>query len=520
MKKIITISKKKKFIKIFSIVLLLSLAIGIPVGAHLSKRGKKINISKVKQGNVSEYYSTKGIINSSGRNSYIILEGTKVKKVNVEIGESVKEGELLATFDTSGVDKIIKEKEQVYDEAVNQYYRIARTVETASTQVESLGNKIKKLEGVSENLKDQMGVAINSNNTNQISAKDVKSALDVLSGGNSELSDQEVDELIKDMEENDSKIVSSYGLSDINEILSSGSVLENQLLNLDLQIDLLKSQKNTLETSISQTYLEGYKTAVDTSKTILDKMKSQKNALDNGWRANTNGVVLEVNIEEGQVFKKKDTKNINKENLIDILKKLYDSDSNIDDIAKEVASSQNTSSDVGMVINNFNDYYVEFNIGKYDTQRIKLGMDARISFLSKKYKGTVNFIGTKAEDNITGISALTGSKSSSSNKLPAKVSLEKPDNNLILGFDVTVKIKTKEAKNVLTVPIEALMGDSKNSYVYVYNNKDNSVKKRIIEVGLSSDNCYEVKKGLEKGEKVVVNLTDELDKNEKFYVGD
>ncbi|MEG1179509.1 MAG: hypothetical protein RSD42_03780, partial [Oscillospiraceae bacterium] len=69
-------------------------------------------------------------------------------------------------------------------------------------------------------------------------------------------------------------------------------------------------------------------------------------------------------------------------------------------------------------------------------------------------------------------------------------------------------------------PIEALQVDSKEKYVYVYDKKNETVKKRKVELGIASDKYYEIKSGLKKDEKVVKNLSSQPKEGAKFYVGD
>lgn len=512
--------KNKKFIKTLIAVIILIAVVGILLGVYFNKKKTKIQVAKVKKGNVSEYYTAKGIIESSGKNSYEILKGTKVDQIFVNVGDGVKKGDMLATFDTSGCESLVKQKELEYNQALNQYNKVLRSVEAAKDRVTTLDNKIEKLQSTQENLKEKNGVSANASNKN-ISAEELKKILDTLSGGDSSLTDKEVQEILNDMTKNKQSIPSNYSLEDINNIMNSGSILENQLLNLGLQIDLLEAQRNTLQTTISQTYLDGYKTAVDATKKALKDIKSKKESLDKGWKAKTNGVVSEIQISEGQVFDgSKNESNANKENLVSMLQKVYNSNIDTNKILQDIVASKNSSSGVGMVINNFKDYYVKFSLGKYDAQKIKLGMKAKIYFLSNDYKGVVSYVGTVASSKSTNLSSLTGMTSTPNNKLPAKVTIENPDKKLVQGFDVSVKIKTREVKNVLTIPIECLMGTSDNSYVYIYNDKENSISKRNVKVGASSEDCYEIVSGLKKGEKVVMNLSEDSKKNEKFYVGD
>lgn len=47
--------------------------------------------------------------------------------------------------------------------------------------------------------------------------------------------------------------------------------------------------------------------------------------------------------------------------------------------------------------------------------------------------------------------------------------------------------------------------DDAVTYVYVYNSDKKTVEKRTVELGVFSDDDYEVKSGLSEGEMVVMN---------------
>ena len=96
------------------------------------------------------------------------------------------------------------------------------------------------------------------------------------------------------------------------------------------------------------------------------------------------------------------------------------------------------------------------------------------------------------------------------------------------GMTATVDIKTQTASNVVGIPVPAVTtrepfekskdkkekeseDEENKTYVFVY--KDGEIKAREVEIGLQDLNFYEVKKGIKKGEEIVIAPSLEIAKN-------
>ena len=81
-----------------------------------------------------------------------------------------------------------------------------------------------------------------------------------------------------------------------------------------------------------------------------------------------------------------------------------------------------------------------------------------------------------------------------------------------------ISIDTEKLENVMTIPVEAVStGDGENC-VFVYNEKDKTVSKRVVSLGIGSDSAYEVLDGLQVGEQVVLNPKTSLLDGDKIQV--
>ena len=84
----------------------------------------------------------------------------------------------------------------------------------------------------------------------------------------------------------------------------------------------------------------------------------------------------------------------------------------------------------------------------------------------------------------------------------ARVHIDNPDDNLIIGLDAKLKIELGKKTDVLKVPIAAVNSDSKGDFVYVFS-KDKLQKKNMLRQEFLIKKNIEIIEGLKEGEKVV-----------------
>ena len=112
-----TMTKRKKIILSVSITIALVIVGVLIFFAVKSNESSAVAVVKVSSGDITETLDISGTVNSENQVAFEILDGTLVTKVNVRVGDQIKEGDILATFDTSSVSNVISEKRQAYKEA-------------------------------------------------------------------------------------------------------------------------------------------------------------------------------------------------------------------------------------------------------------------------------------------------------------------------------------------------------------------------------------------------------------------
>ena len=71
------------------------------------------------------------------------------------------------------------------------------------------------------------------------------------------------------------------------------------------------------------------------------------------------------------------------------------------------------------------------------------------------------------------------------------------------GMTAIVEIHIDDVQDVLSVPVQAVQQQEKETFVYV--ERGNGVERQEIEVGRTNDKLVEVKSGISAGERVVLN---------------
>ena len=136
---------------------------------------------------------------------------------------------------------------------------------------------------------------------------------------------------------------------------------------------------------------------------------------------------------------------------------------------------------------------VDFKVSKYNLTSLQVGQKVTITSLDRKYQGSVTNIGKVAEKTEQGAAMAT-----------ARVHIDNPDDNLIIGLDAKLKIELGKKTDVLKVPIAAVNSDSKGDFVYVFS-KD-KLQKKYVKTGISYKKNIEIIEGLKEGEKVVTTI--------------
>lgn len=521
---------KKKFVIPICIVLVVAIAAAAIFGVVKSKEGTEVTLSTITTDDIYETVSLTGEVSAGTTKEYKVSTVATVKEVFVQVGDEVKQNDVLATFDVTALDEQIKTLQSTYNDLLNSYNKSAQSQKEAQNKADALADEISATEALIKKLQNEI------KNTSQFTTKnnskfttaakpttakpestssadatlpsinpdDIQGSIDdlnkVLAGITEDLEtltksieiiaetvaelagslDEEAiaDMIVKKLVESGigedlaKKIADSI---DIKGLIKTAADSNNaQLTAAQIQLVALQGQYALFNAQADGSLLKTQKKALDASKDALDAMKQQKQEMSEGWKAAFDGTITAVDITPGM---------------------------------------QTTLLTAGITLENLNAMAVKVSLGEYDLHKVKVGMPVTVTTAYGTYDAEVASIAPTASggsslgilDNvgsmagISGLSSLTGSGAG----VECVIAIPETDENIVAGFDADVEIKTGEYLGVTVVPIESIKLEKTGSYVYLYNEEDKTVTKTLVETGATSNTSYEVKTGLKVGDRIV-----------------
>lgn len=135
---------------IVAIVIIVLLGGGLYFRKYSEKKSKALRVktTAVTKGEVRSYLSTTAVIKSKKSKDYFGQQ-LKIGKVNVKVGDNVKEGQVLVTFDVTDLNTNIKQAEIQYNNALLQRKELYNQRDQANKKIGDLDKQIKELESKS-----------------------------------------------------------------------------------------------------------------------------------------------------------------------------------------------------------------------------------------------------------------------------------------------------------------------------------------------------------------------------------
>lgn len=513
--------KKRKNKKIIILCSALAVVVLTVVAYMIFKPEEKLAVSTVEvtKQTINETLDTTGTVSTASEQSFTLMNKVKVKTVNVKEGDVVKAGDVLATFDVSSLETALNEKENNYEKALAAYNKAKNSSSSASGKINSTKKQIAELEKKIETLKAKTSTTKPSSTKNGSGVKvsddlvkrfikiakrfgveyDEETArkvlTSILSAGSSK-SD------ISGLLDNLGKIAGGSGSFDMNAFaqMSGGS---SALINAEMTLVQLKAQLATLEFQTNDTYLSVYKTIYENAQSEYQKALNQTNEMKKGWIASEKGLVSEVNIKVGETV---ETQTVVDGKNVDISSIISSVSSGID--VSKMISSFFGSDKVGIKVLNY-PLVADISLSKYDVLDVSVNQEVSVKSANNEiHEGRVSYVGAVATSTGSSLdlnSIMTGS--GSSNTIPAQVTIEDGDKSFIVGTDVDISIITDTQENALVVPVEAIIIDGSDVYVYAYNKDKSTAVKKKVTLGISNDTYYQVLSGVSEGDVLIKNTS-------------
>ncbi|MDD6464075.1 MAG: biotin/lipoyl-binding protein [Clostridiaceae bacterium] len=516
--------KKKKNKKVIVLCSVLAVAVLAVTAYMLFKPEEKLAVSTVQvtKQTINETLDTTGTVSTASEKSFTLIDKVKVKTVNVKEGDTVKAGDVLATFDVSSLEAALTEKENNYEKALAAYNKAKNASSSASKKITSTKKEIAELEAQIEKLKTESqtttaaaastekkdpGVKVSDDlvkrfikvakrfgvEYNEETARKVLSSL--LSAGSTG-SD------ISGLLDNLSTIAGSNGSFDMTALAQMGGS-SGALINAEMSLVQLKAQLATLELQSDDNYISIYKTVYENAQEEYQKALTQTNEMKKGWIADQKGLVSEVNIQVGETVETKtvvDGKNVDISSIISSISSGMD--------VSNMISAFFGSEKVGIKVLNY-PLVADISLSKYDVLDVSVNQEVTVKSADNTvHEGKVSYVGAIATSSGSSLdisSIMSGS--GNTNTIPAQVTIEDGDKSFIVGTDVDISIITDTQENALVVPVEAIVIDGSEVYVYVYDSEKSQAVRKEVTLGIANDTYYQVLSGVNEGDVLIKNTS-------------
>ena len=499
--------KKSKTKKIVWSVIAVILVVAIVVGIILIKSSKSkvdVSLTTISTDTIVQTVSSTGEVSSGLNKDYTAGSIATVKEVFVKVGDQVKKGDKLATFDTSNLDMQVANLNASYKDALAAYNTAVENQNNAKEQLVIVNSAIDNLNNEIAQVEAEMAVAAQETPVSGQSSQYAEGGSgigDIIGGGSGSGSgssssqfQEQIDELIDTIRELQESI---EGINDrVDELTAQLEALAASVNEIDpnsikltaLQIELagLTAQKELYSIIAQGNTVNAQKQLVNTTKQALDTVSAAQQSLDAGWTADFDGTITACSITAG---------------------------------------GQTTALENGITLENMDTRVVTISLGEYDVKKVKVGMQATVKTAYGTYSGEVATIAPTATGGnessimdsvgsmagISGLSSLTAQGAG----VECTILVAEPDEDIIIGFNADVEIQTGTYSQVPCVPIESIILEKEGTYVYLYNEEDETVTKTAITTGATSDTAYEVLSGLSAGQKIVT--TPQTDYKEETF---
>lgn len=498
----------------------------LPAGANMGGQSY-VRTLTLQRGTLDASISASGTVESDDVSSVTTELKYTVKNVNVQVGDTVNEGDVICTLDTEDLEKsIAKMKESLADakeKALKNYQNAQENLTEAEANVtEAYDTK-----------EDKRSARDSAKSAYESAAAQVKSYQSAYDAANAEL-------LAKLNAKQNAQAAYDQALANAQAAISSQAPVsadstdagdEDQIAvpaAAPEEDEAVKAAKQALEAA-ENAYQEAEK-ALQTAQSDLQTAKSSTNhdALQAAY-TQAQSAYEQAKTAYEQAQKTAKTAESSRDDALEAYNKAGESDE-LEELQQQLekctlkaeTSGKVTAvnATVGSAINgaaatiqNTDKLKIAISIAEYDIGKVKVGMKAII---------TSDVMDGEVSGTLTQISPTASGGGSSSSGFAAEVTVDKENSGLLVGTNAKVQIILSTTENVFTVPLDAIEErEDGSSVIYVKTGEDADGQPTFepvaVTVGDTNDYYAEIS-GSELSEGMVVRAA--ADENEAADTAD
>lgn len=425
-----------------------------------------VDITELSKGELVNSINVSGIVQSNEAHSIYAKENLVVEEVRVEVGDTVKTGDVLAVLDTSSVKKDL-EKAQVNKESslvskANDEEAIQNNIASAKKSLEGARLTLEKQKLNYETIKQEYEAGTNIEITN------AKGAL--------ERAEMELTTSKKNYE--NGKVLFEQGFIAQTEYDSYETAYNNALINHTNAKESYDKAVENLEKSYKQAGLD--------LEVAQNSYEAAQVSLESAEQKNTQSYTYSIQQQDIEMSKMQDK----------IANAIITAPADGVVTAKNIEVGQMPSG-ILFEIENMDQLVVTTYIKEYDIANIVLGQEVILKSDGtgdKTIKGIVSYIAPTTRKDTVG-----------TNEFEVEVQVTDKESGLKVGMEARMNIILEQQADIFYVSYDALLTNEQGEDA-IYIVEDGKVKEVPVEVGMESDVYIEVKAlDLQEGIKVISN---------------
>ena len=493
-------------------------------GGNNTDTGTVLEVTEVTRGTVQEIYNSSGTIESENTKTYYSPVTAPIKEFKAVVGQTVKSGDLLVTFDTTNLERDNQQAQLTLQSSLKASEATraqnAKAVEAANAASAQAADQANALADEVNALADQVDAAYAQYQANLEAA-----------GAQAASIQAKTEELQNTIAQNQEIVTANQSVID-----STDSGYAGRRADLDAALNVpeaerTEEQKKTI--ADLQPVFDAYdaavaarnkaQAAIDAANSELQtlsastpdvddagytELKAQYDAKYAEWQAayqaaNAPSTDASMTAAESESLDISDNlaelTALTPEELLEKGREGMKAD--MDGVIASVDPLQSNSAAQGgalFSIASMEDVRVRIEVSPDDYSKMKTGTAVTITVGDNTYEGTLTSVDNIAVQNASGTPVIG-----------AQIHINNPDENICIGATAKVRMTVAESKDVLLVPTEVVNASTEGDFVYVIEN--GVVKERQVELGTSSATETEIVSGLEEGEQVISDLSVDIE---------
>ena len=475
-----TKKKKRKFKKRYILFGILTLGVvGFIIGRINASKNSIVTVEthEVALGNIENILSISGTVESAENKNYFTEITAPLDKVNVKVGDKVKAGDVLCTYDADNLEIQKKGAELAIQQAKGNYSALYSPVGSADRKyaegmtAQQINDRLDAITAEIKALQDK--ITEKTNRVNQ-TIKDIRKA-------QSDVNQNGISDSAEGLFENgsDSYIYRNESGNKNDEGQYTEPTEQDRQMSLAMSQTLLDVQY-ALETDAE---IKSWNDQITTLKEEQSHLSSAKAAQVNPGSASASKASMEATelTQEDTLSKIEAAKEGIKADFNGVITAMP---------ATVVEGATVASGSQLFTIANLDDVQVSISVSKSDLPKVSVGEKVDITINGKQYQGEVTKVSGTATKNANGVAVVA-----------TTIKVTNPDSDIILGVEANNKIHAQKADDTIVLPYELIQTDSTGDFVYVLEN--GVVTRKDVTIGISTSTDAQIIEGLSVGDQVI-----------------